>query len=212
MNHKTKIKVLTPKKFKQGVGYLCGKDRDLGNIVSEIGPPVMESGESDFPALLRIILEQQVSLASARAAYHKLMKKVKRLTPSAFLKLDDTALKVIGFSRQKTAYGRNLARAILDKQINFTAFKSMDDESIRSELVKIKGIGKWTADIFLLASLQRQDIWPSLDLALAVAVQKIKRLKSHPTPGEMDTIGNKWKPWRTVAARILWSYYLSGKM
>ena len=212
INHHPAIKVLTQKRFKQGVDYLCNKDTDLGDIVSEIGPPVMKIQEPGFPALIRMILEQQVSLASARAAYHKLIEKVNSLTPSAFLKLDDASLKTIGFSRQKTIYGRNLAHAIVKKQIIFTLFKSMDDMSVRSELIKIKGIGVWTADIFLLAALRRQDIWPSLDLALAVAAQKVKRLKSRPKPKELDAIGMAWQPWRAVAARILWHYYLSGKM
>ena len=137
------------------------------------------------------------------------MDRTERLSPDAFLKLDGEALKSIGFSRQKTAYGRNLAQAIKNKEIDLNSFGIMDNTSVRSRLIQIKGIGLWTADIYLLISLRRADIWPGLDLALAVAVQKVKRLKSRPNPATMKTIGDSWKPWRAVAARVLWHYYLS---
>ena len=164
---------------------------------------------SGFSTLLHIILEQQVSLASARAAHTKLLELVSPLTPQRFLKLDDATLKAVGFSRQKTVYGRDLARSIVEGLLDLDALGSMDDAAVRSELVKIKGVGRWTADIYLLMVLRRPDIWPTGDLALAVAAQKVKRLRSRPTPDELDSISALWKPWRAVAARILWHYYLS---
>lgn len=169
----------------------------------------MWARESGFSTLLHVILEQQVSLASAKAAHNKLLEVASPLTPQRFLRLDDTALKAAGFSRQKTLYGRELARSIVEGLLDLDALSSMDDAAVRSELVKIKGIGRWTADIYLLMVLRRPDIWPAGDLALAVAAQKLKRLRNRPTSEELDEMSAAWKPWRAVAARILWHYYLS---
>jgi DNA-3-methyladenine glycosylase II len=169
----------------------------------------MWAREPGFPTLIHIILEQQVSLASARAAYERLLAADSPLTPARFLEFDDATLKTIGFSRQKTRYGRELARAILDGRLDLAGLHTLDDASARSELVVIKGIGPWTADIYLLMALRRPDVWPSGDLALANAAQRVKRLASRPAPDELDALGIAWKPWRAVAARLLWHYYLS---
>jgi DNA-3-methyladenine glycosylase II len=126
--------------------------------------------------------------------------------------LDDVTLKTIGFSRQKTAYGRNLARAIVSGRLNMAMLCTMDDTAVRSRLLKVKGIGPWTANIYLLVALGRPDVWPREDLALAVAAQGVKRLESRPTSDELDIISTSWKPWRAVAARLLWHYYLSKRM
>jgi DNA-3-methyladenine glycosylase II len=165
--------------------------------------------ESGFSTLLHIILEQQVSLASARAAHNKLLEIASPLTPHRFLELDDVTLKAAGFSRQKTGYGRHLAQSLIERVLDLDALDTMDDAEVRSELVKIKGIGRWTSDIYLLMVLRRPDVWPAGDLALAVAVQKVKRLRTRPTPERLDEISVQWRPWRAVAARILWHYYLS---
>jgi DNA-3-methyladenine glycosylase II len=169
----------------------------------------MWAREPGFPTLIHIILEQQVSLASAKAAYQRLLAAASPLTPDRFLELDDAALKRIGFSRQKTAYSRELARAVLSGRLDLAELETRDDVTVRSELTQIKGIGPWTADIYLLMALRRPDVWPSGDLALATAAQRVKRLASRPTPDELDALGAKWKPWRAVAAWLLWHYYLS---
>jgi DNA-3-methyladenine glycosylase II len=163
-----------------------------------------------FSTLLHIILEQQVSLASARAAFDRLRAAASPLTPARFLEFDDAQLKAIGFSRQKTAYGRHLAQSMMDGHFKLAALKKMDDATAREELLKLKGVGPWTADIYLLMALRRPDVWPSGDLALAVAVQRVNRLQLRPTLDEMEEIGAGWRPWRAVAARVLWHYYLSG--
>jgi len=193
----------------RGIWHLCERDTDLAEIVKEFGPPPMWEREEGFHTLIHIILEQQVSLASARAAYGRLLEAVSFLTPASFLELDDATLKSIGFSRQKTAYGRNLARAVVDNRLNLAALASMPDAEVKLELMKIKGIGHWSSDIYLLMALRRPDIWPSGDLALAVAVEKVKRLGSRPTNEELTAISHPWQPWRAVAARLLWHYYLS---
>jgi len=202
---------LTQQTFTRGLGVLSRRDPALARIVKDIGPPPMWNRRPGFSTLLHIILEQQVSLASARAAFDRLRAAASPLTPARFLEFDDAQLKAIGFSRQKTAYGRHLSRAILEKRFNPAALKKMNDATARDELLKLKGVGPWTADIYLLMALRRPDVWPSGDLALAVAVQRVKRLRARPTPEEMEAIGAAWQPWRAVAARVLWHYYLSGR-
>jgi DNA-3-methyladenine glycosylase II len=200
---------LTDETFAQGLHVMCDRDPDLAQIRTKFGPPPMWAREPGFPTLMHIILEQQVSLASARAAYNRLLEAASPLTPARFLELDDAELKRIGFSRQKTAYGRELAGAILSGRLNLAELETLDDTDVRSELMDIKGIGPWTADIYLLMALRRPDVWPSGDLALASAAQRVKRLAARPTPDELDTLGADWTPWRAVAARLLWHYYLS---
>jgi len=200
---------LTEETLTLGLHDLCDRDPDLAEIRTNFGPPPMWVREPGFPTLIHIILEQQVSLASARAAYQRLLAAASPLTPARFLDLDDAALKRIGFSRQKTAYSRELARAVLSGRLDLAELETRDDVTVRSELTQIKGIGPWTADIYLLMALRRPDVWPSGDLALATAAQRVKRLASRPTPDELDALGATWKPWRAVAARLLWHYYLS---
>jgi len=200
---------LSDEALARGVRLLSRRDADLRQIVRRFGAPPMWAREAGFSTLLHIILEQQVSLASAKAAHTKLLELVSPLTPQAFLRLDDVTLKAVGFSRQKTAYGRNLARSIAEGDLDLNALASMDDAAVRSELVKIKGIGRWTTDIYLLMVLRRPDIWPTGDLALATAAQKLKRLKTRPTTADLEAMSARWRPWRAVAARILWHYYLS---
>ena len=200
---------LTKKNFSDAIQYLCSRDPDLAHILTITKPPTFWTRRAGFSSLIGIILEQQVSLASARAAFDRLLAAVSLLTPDRFLELDEARLKFCGFSRQKIAYGRNLASAIVDGHLNLSALGTMDDQTARSELVKVKGIGPWTANIYLMTVLRRPDIWPAEDLALAVATRKIKRLKARPTPQELDTLSTVWKPWRAVAARLLWHYYLN---
>lgn len=200
---------LTDESLLRAVRLLSRRDPDLGRVVRRFGAPPMWAREAGFSTLLHIILEQQVSLASAKAAHTKLLDAASPLTPQRFLELDDATLKSVGFSRQKTAYGRHLAQSMIEGHLDLEALHSMNDSDVRCELVKIKGIGQWTADVYLLMVLRRPDVWPTGDLALAVAAQSVKRLKSRPTPQELEEIGMAWRPWRAVAARILWHHYLS---
>jgi DNA-3-methyladenine glycosylase II len=201
---------LTETSFAQGLLYLSEHDPDLAQVVSDLGPPPMWRREPGFPTLVRIILEQQVSLASARAAFDRLVTATSPLTPERFLQLDDVSLKTIGYSRQKMGYTRNLAELILEGRLDLDGLSVIDDRQARTVLLQVKGIGAWTADIYLLMALLRPDVWPSGDLALASAVQVVKRLPQRPSPDQLDGIGLAWRPWRAVAARILWHYYLSG--
>ncbi len=191
------------------VNILANRDVDLKHIVNKFGPPPIWDREEGFHTLIRIILEQQVSLHSAKAAYDKLIANANPLSPQKFMQFTDSDLKSFGFSRQKTSYGQNLANAIMDGTLDLTALWKLDDESVRSELMKTKGIGIWTADIYLLMVLKRPDVWPTGDIALAVAIQKIKNLDTRPKHEEIEEISDNWKPWRAVAARMLWHYYLN---
>jgi len=156
-----------------------------------------------------IILEQQVSLASAKAAFDRLNVAVRPLTPVRFLKLTDAELLRIGFSRQKTLYTRLLAESLARRHFDLRYLHDLHDDSARKMLIAFKGIGRWTADIYLLSALRRPDIWPTGDLALATAVQEVKRLRKRPSPEKLEALSAPWRPWRAVAARLFWYAYLS---
>ncbi len=188
---------------------LAAQDPDLAAVVQRYGPPPLWAREPGFHTLIHIVLEQQVSLASAKAAYDRLVAETGRLLPERFLALSDAELKVVGFSRQKTGYGRALAHAVLDGRLDLARLETLDDAAAKSQLMSVKGIGPWTADIYLLMVLRRADTWPSGDLALAFAVRRVKRMRTLPTPERLERVGRAWQPWRAVAARILWHYYLS---
>jgi DNA-3-methyladenine glycosylase II len=188
---------------------LSDRDPDLKAVVDTYGPPPLWAREPGFHTLIHIVLEQQVSLASAKAAYDRLVAATRRLVPERFLALTDTELKNVGFSRQKAGYSRGLAQAILDGRLDLARIETLDDGQAKGELIAIKGIGPWTADIYLLMVLRRPDAWPTGDLALAAAARRVKRLRSQPTAEKLERIGKAWRPWRAVAARILWHYYLS---
>jgi DNA-3-methyladenine glycosylase II len=189
------------------VAELTQRDRDLASIVKKWGHPPNWERETGFVGLVRTIIGQQLSVASAKAIFTRLSQLV-LLTPANFLQLDDAQLQAAGLSQRKILYCRELARAIATNVIDLDKLALMDDANVRCQLRQIKGIGDWTVDIYLLMCLQRPDAFPSGDLALAIAYQKLKRLPKRPTPVELEAITEKWKPWRAVAARILWHYYL----
>ena len=192
----------------EGIAYLVKTDTDLAKIIHDLGPPPLWPRDPGFATLIYVILEQQVSLASAAAAFSKLQVVAGQLKPERFLELTDEELKAIGFSRQKTRYVRELARAIVNGEIDLDGLHRLDDAAARHVLMSLKGIGSWTADIYLLRALLRPDIWPAKDLALAKAVRVVKDLPSKPSLEMLQEIARPWKPWRAVAARILWHYYL----
>jgi DNA-3-methyladenine glycosylase II len=200
---------LDPQRLARAVAELARRDADLAAVVRRHGPPPLWARRAGFGTLLHIILEQQVSLASARAAYRKLQATARPLTPQNFLALDDPALKAVGFSRQKARYGRELAAALLDGRLNLRRLARRDDQAVRAALTAIPGIGPWTAEIYLLMVLRRADAWPTGDLALATALRRVKRLPALPRTHEIEALAEPWRPWRAAAARILWHDYLS---
>ena len=203
--------LVTEESLVRGLRLLARRDPDLAKVITDWGPPPIWARPPGFATLLLIILEQQVSLASARAAFTRLQATIGPVTPRRFLALDDAALKGVGFSRQKTAYARHLASAIVGRRFRPAALEGLSDAEARAALIRLKGIGPWSADIYLLMALRRPDVWPKGDLALAVAAQGVKRLASRPTPDELDDLAASWRPWRAVAARLLWHHYLSSR-
>ena len=201
--------ILNENVFAQGVRTLTDRDSHLAEVVNKYGAPPLWVREPGFPTLVYIILEQQVSLASAKAAFDRLNAAVRPLTPRRFLKLTDDELLRIGFSRQKTLYTRLLAESLSHRHFDLRYLHELQDDSARKMLTTFKGIGNWTADIYLLSALRRPDIWPVGDLALATGVQEVKRLRQRPSPEELEKMSAPWKPWRAVAARLFWHHYLS---
>jgi DNA-3-methyladenine glycosylase II len=191
------------------VASLSRIDTSLASVVACYGMPPLWPREPGFATLLHIILEQQVSLASARTAFERLVAAIGTPTPRKFLTLDDVQLKVIGFSGQKARYGRELARALVKRRLDLKQLALEDDDTIRAELTKIPGIGHWTVDIYLLLALRRSDAFAATDLALQVAAQRIKNLHARPSPAELHVIAERWRPYRAAAARLLWHAYLS---
>lgn len=187
---------------------LIERDHTLAKIVADWGYPPQWQRKPGFATLIHIILEQQVSGSSAKATFERLNSVVKLLTPTSFLALDDLQLKQIGFSRQKTIYGRQLAQTIIDGALDLDELENLDDSTIRKKLIAIKGIGDWTIDMYLMMALQRLDIFPSKDLAVAIAVWEIKDLPTRPTISELELIAQPWKPYRSIATQLLWHYYL----
>ncbi|MDQ6787560.1 MAG: DNA-3-methyladenine glycosylase 2 family protein [Acidobacteriota bacterium] len=191
---------------------LARKDADFDLIFRRFGTPPLWKREPTFATLVHIILEQQVSVASALSAFNKLREKLGGdVTPVGVLSLTDEELKAAYFSRQKIIYARDLAQAVLDKKLDLSSLKNLPDEAVKHELKKIKGIGDWTSDIYLLMALLRADVMPKGDLALHVAWQRLKNLPEKPNAEEFLRIAERWKPHRAVAARLLWHFYLSGK-
>lgn len=208
-NHNNVPNPLNERSLAAASKKLAASDPDLARILKLYGFPPLWEREPGFATLVYIILEQQVSLASAKAAFTKLQATLGHITPDNFLSLSNAELKKIGFSRQKTTYAQLLAEAVLERQIDLDALHAMPDDEVRITLKQLKGIGDWTADVYLLMVLGRPDVWPRGDLALLVAMQKLKQLPARPTADEFALMGEPWKPFRAVAARMLWHFYLS---
>ena len=185
-------------------------DPHLRIVHETYGVPPLWDREPGFATLLQIILEQQVSLASAKACYDKLAAYLGNVTPDALLSLSDGELRTVGFSRQKTAYARHLSEAILENRLNFDRLRSLPDADVKAELIKLKGIGEWTSDIYLLMALLRPDVMPKGDIALHSAWHRLSG-EPRPSSDEFLVIAERWKPFRSVAARLLWHFYLSEK-
>ncbi len=182
-------------------------DSDFQPVLDEFGPPPSRSRPPGFETLLRIIVGQQVSTASAAAIWRRLDKKLKRIDPDSILKLGFGGLSNVGFSGPKVRYAQALAEAVKDGELVFDHLARLDDEAAIAALTRIKGIGRWTAEIYLLAALDREDIWPGADVALITAAQELKGLPNRPKAEELRDLAEMWRPYRSVAARMLWHYY-----
>src|SRR5688572_30951694 len=194
--------------FQQLCDNLFRKDKDLRRIGKEHGYPPMWTRPATFQTLILFILEQQVSLASAYAAFKKLREKIGYVMPEKILALSDEELRSCYFSRQKIVYARELAKAIRSKQLKLKKFSTAHEDEIRIELKKIKGIGDWTVDVYLMHALQRSDLFPLGDIALVNSLKEVKNLHPQTTKEEMYAIAEPWRPYRTIAAMILWHAYI----
>ena len=200
--------IITKQNFCSLCDKLIAKDKNLRSIFKEYGYPPLWTRTASFQTLVHIILEQQVSLASARAAMKKLKSRLGVITPGKLLALSDEELKACYFSRQKIVYAKCLAQAILSKQINLRALATLEDAEIRQQLKTIKGIGDWTVDVYLLFALQRTDVFPLGDLAMVNALKEIKQLPKETRQENLLTLAEPWRPYRSIATMLLWHYYI----
>ena len=203
------IRPLTRRSLLDAVAELSRADPVLAASVERFGPPPLWAREPSYATLVHLILEQQVSLASAQAAFDRLDAVLGGgIEPESFLTLSDAELRAIGFSRQKAGYARDLAIALADG-FDLEALAREPDDAVRAGLMGLRGIGRWTADIYLIMSLRRPDVWPHGDQALATAAGELFELPTRPTFDELELRARSWQPHRATAARILWHHYLS---
>jgi DNA-3-methyladenine glycosylase II len=194
--------------FHSFCNILAERDSDLKNIITQHGFPPLWSRVPSFSTLIHIILEQQVSLASAKAAFLKLESAIGHITPEKILELSDEEMKACYFSRQKIKYARHLAETILNGELNIEVLQALPDEVVRTELKKVKGIGDWTVDVFLMMVLHRNDCFATGDIALIKSIKEVKGLPVVTSKEEILSVVENWKPFRTIAAFLLWHAYI----
>lgn len=196
-----------PRRLDDGIAALAAEPV-FAAILAEAGPPRFRRRRNGFATLLHIILEQQVSIDAAAAMHRRLSEVCQPLTPAGFLTLDDLTLRACGFSRQKAGYARGLAEKVRSGEFDFDRLAAADDESAQGALLSLKGIGRWSSEVYLLFALGRADIWPAADLGLQLAVADRLALASRPSEPELRQMGEAWRPWRSVAACLFWQSYL----
>jgi DNA-3-methyladenine glycosylase II len=188
---------------------LAKRDADIATALALIGPPPSRARPPGFSSLLRAIVAQQVSAASAAALWARLAAAIDPMEPAAVACLEVEVLRKLGLSRPKALYALGLARDILDRRIDLDLLPTLADEEAIAHLIQIKGIGRWSAEVYLLFALGRPDIFPSGDLALAIAMQRLKRLRRRPEPKRLMKLAEPWRPYRGAAAEFLWHFYKS---
>ena len=205
------MRALTHAVLAEGVRELCARDRDLDRIRRRLGPPPLWARRPGFPALVRIILEQQVSLAAARTMYRRLFTHFGGMTPAGVRAAGEAGLRKLGLTRQKARYCHEIAARLLDGRLDLAAVAALPDADGRTALLSVPGLGPWSVDIYFLMALRRPDVWPEGDLALASALREVKRLDDLPTKEDQRALAARWSPWRSVAARLLWAHYLAAR-
>lgn len=202
------IQALTPESYRHAIAGLAATDAGLAAIVARYGQPPFWTQRDGFAGITWAILGQQVSIESAQAVFDKLETLTGTLTPAAFLRLGAAQLKTAGFSRQKACYVGTIAGQLLEEQLDLDALRPLQDDEARKQLMALRGVGRWTADTYLLFSLRRPDVWPSGDLALEKAVSELEGGAARLDTAAVDNLAARWMPWRAVAARLLWFQYL----
>lgn len=201
---------LTRTALSRAAARLARRDADLARVFRRHGPPPLWARPAGFATLARIILEQQVSLASAAAVYRRLRGGLGRVTSATVADAGESRLRALGVTRQKACYLVLLGQAVENGFLDVAALARMPDDDARAALQRLKGIGAWSADIYLLMALRRPDVWPAGDLALASAAHAVKGLRRRPSPDRLERLAEPWRPYRSVAARMLWQHYLAG--
>jgi DNA-3-methyladenine glycosylase II len=199
--------VYAPQGLDDGIAVLSAEPV-FQAILERAGPPRFRRRRHGFETLLHIILEQQVSIDAAAAMFRRLGELCRPLTPASFLTLDDPTLRRCGFSRQKAGYGRALAEAVISGALDLDGINAAPDDEAAAALLRMKGIGRWSAEVYLIFALGRPDIWPAADLGLQFAVAECFDLESRVAERELREMGERWQPWRTVAACLFWQSYL----
>ena len=205
------LRPLTQQTLAQAARELAARDQLLANIHATYGDPPLWQRATGFRTLVHIILEQQVSLSSAKSMLLRLEREIQPFTPGRFVELGEAHFRGLGVTRQKSAYLVHLGETIASGRLGLRGLSRLSDDQALVRLTAIKGIGLWSANIYLLMAMRRADIWPAGDLALAVAVKELKGLATRPSPQELEEIAEQWRPHRAVAARMLWQYYLGRK-
>jgi len=198
--------VLDAANLKKALRHLAKVDADFARVLDEVGPPELRIVPSGFGGLMRSIVGQQVSVHAARSIWLRLEAAVPDMAPASFLAQSDEQLRAVGLSAAKMRYGRSLAGDIVEGRIDFSALDALDDETAIAMLCQAKGIGRWTAEIYLMFAHGRPDIMPGLDLGLVIAAQHLKRLRKRPDAKRLVRIAEQWRPWRSAAALLLWHY------
>jgi len=199
-----------PHRLEEGIAALAAEPV-FAAILERAGAPRFRRRRNGFETLLHIILEQQVSIDAAAAMFRRLNELRRPLTPQGFLTLDDATLRSCGFSRQKAAYGRGLADAVASGTLDFVRLAAAPDDAALAALVALKGIGRWSAEIYLIFALGRADVWPAADLGLQLGVAAELGLAGRPAEAALREIGERWRPWRSVAACLFWQAYLHAR-
>ena len=202
---------LTHHTLREGADALAARDIDLARVLQRVGYPPIWGRRPGFASLVRIILEQQVSLRSAEAMYRRLEHHLGGLTPESFDRAGVMGLRRLGVTRQKAGYCVGLARRVLSGALDLSAVARANDDVGRKMLLDVPGLGAWSVDIYYVMALRRPDVWPRGDLALATALRDLKGLRTVPGHNQQQDFANAWAPWRSVAARILWALYLSDR-
>ena len=204
----SKIQKLNNRTLALGINHLKKVDSDFKTILRDRDDQINTFKKTGgFEGLISLIVEQQLSVASAKAIFSRVKLVCGDFEASSFLKIKEEELKATGLSRQKVTYCRNVAEAVINKNLDFKKLEKMSDQEVVEMLVKIKGIGEWTAQCYLMACMKRLDAWPSSDLGLIVAIQKIKKINERPKSLTIEKMAEPWKPYRSIAALLLWSTY-----
>ena len=200
---------LTESSLYRAAKTLARRDSHQASIFKSLGPPPLWARPPGFSTLVKIILEQQVSLASAASLFARLKKNTTPFQPARMIELGEAHLKSQGLTRQKTAYCLDLAEALSNKRLRLSQLSLMSDADVRTALMEVKGLGSWSADVYLLMVLRRPDIFPATDLALVTSVTELKQLPARPNTVQFLEMAEAWRPYRSVAARMLWQFYLA---